>query len=634
VLSLILIFSCWLPIVLCGCGGATIKGANTASASGTLEATPGNVSFGAVSLGQTASSNVAIVNEGSVAVQITTVSVAGQSFSLNGTDNLPMTLAAGGTYSFSVSFSPTAAGASTGQLAITSNASNGGTTVVGLNGMGTATSTPTLSSLSCASGSLIGPATDSCTVTLSGAAPAAGITASLASNNASVTVPGTVMVAARATSAAFNATVSSVSSSQTVTLTANSGGISETFALQLAAGPGSQPTITPALSVSTSSLSFGNVAVNTTASQTITLSSTGTEAVTVNGAGVSGSGFTVSAAGLPLTLAPNQTATLSLQFDPTVAGASTGQLTIASNSSTGSSTVVNLSGTGTAASPAAAAVSALSCANLSVMGAGTDSCTITLNAAAPSGGLSVSLTSSSGAVAVPAGVIVPAGAISVSFTAYFSSVSTFQTATLVATGGGVSANCTLQLNAGAAGLGINATNVAFGNVPVNTAVTQSVTLTASGALPITIGLATVTGTGFSLSGASFPLILTQGQTATLDVVFDPVTAGAATGQLIMLGTSLPNGEAVVNLSGTGALLQVSLTWQPPGSSADPVAGYNIYRSADGGASYQLLNPSVLTLTNYFDANVLSGRTYNYVVESVDAAGNQSAPSNSATVSIP
>jgi fibronectin type 3 domain-containing protein len=102
----------------------------------------------------------------------------------------------------------------------------------------------------------------------------------------------------------------------------------------------------------------------------------------------------------------------------------------------------------------------------------------------------------------------------------------------------------------------------------------------------------------------------------------------------MLGTSLPNGEAVVNLSGTGALLQVSLTWQPPGSSADPVAGYNIYRSADGGASYQLLNPSVLTLTNYFDANVLSGRTYNYVVESVDAAGNQSAPSNSATVSIP
>jgi fibronectin type 3 domain-containing protein len=48
-------------------------------------------------------------------------------------------------------------------------------------------------------------------------------------------------------------------------------------------------------------------------------------------------------------LNPNQTVTLSVEFDPTVAGAATGQLTITSNSSTGSSAAISLSGTGASA---------------------------------------------------------------------------------------------------------------------------------------------------------------------------------------------------------------------------------------------------------------------------------------------
>jgi fibronectin type 3 domain-containing protein len=49
-------------------------------------------------------------------------------------------------------------------------------------------------------------------------------------------------------------------------------------------------------------------------------------------------------------LNPNQTATLSVQFDPSAAGAATGQLTLTSNSSSGSSTVISLSGTGVSVS--------------------------------------------------------------------------------------------------------------------------------------------------------------------------------------------------------------------------------------------------------------------------------------------
>ena len=58
----------------------------------------------------------------------------------------------------------------------------------------------------------------------------------------------------------------------------------------------------------------------------------------------------MSGATFPVTLNPNQSVTLNVQFDPTAAGAATGQLTIQSNSSTNGTAVVSLSGTGTAVS--------------------------------------------------------------------------------------------------------------------------------------------------------------------------------------------------------------------------------------------------------------------------------------------
>ncbi len=105
-----------------------------------------------------------------------------------------------------------------------------------------------------------------------------------------------------------------------------------------------------ALTVNASSIAFGNVAINTPSTQSVTLQSTGSAPVTVSAVSVSGTGFTVSAGTFPLTLNPSQSATLSVQFDPTTAGAATGQLTIASNASTNPSVQVSLSGTGQAAS--------------------------------------------------------------------------------------------------------------------------------------------------------------------------------------------------------------------------------------------------------------------------------------------
>jgi hypothetical protein len=199
----------------------------------------------------------------------------------------------------------------------------------------------TLSAVSCTSSSMTGSGTDACTVTLSGAAPAGGMTVSLASNNSAVTVPATVTVAASATSAAFTATVATVSSTQTATLTASASSASPTFALQLIGDE-------PALSVSSASMSFGDVYVNNPATESLTLTSTGNQPVTVTSASLSGAEFNASGATFPVTLNPGQTTTLEVAFDPTAAGSATGQVVIASNSTIGATVTVSLSGTGEA----------------------------------------------------------------------------------------------------------------------------------------------------------------------------------------------------------------------------------------------------------------------------------------------
>jgi fibronectin type 3 domain-containing protein len=142
--------------------------------------------------------------------------------------------------------------------------------------------------------------------------------------------------------------------------------------------------------------------------------------------------------------------------------------------------------------------------------------------------------------------------------------------------------------------------------------------------------------GFTVSGATFPLTLSAGQTATLSIAFDPTAAGADTGQLTITSNSSTNSSAVIALSGTGeaATYAVDLTWDAPSTSTDPVAGYNVYRAPKGSTSYTLLNSSVETQTAYVDTTAQAGSAYDYIVESVDASGNESSPSNMFAVTIP
>jgi len=279
------------------------------------------------------------------------------------------------------------------------------------------------------------------------------------------------------------------------------------------------------------------VTVGSSSSQSVTLTSTGTGPVQVTTAAISGTGFTVSGAGFPVTLNPKQSVMLAVQFKPTTSGAVTGRLTINSNSSTNPTAVVSLSGAGAATTPQ---------------------------------------------------------------------------------------------------LALGSSSLSFGNVTVDSSSTQSVTLTSSGTGPLTVNAATVSGAGFTISGASFPVTLNPKQSVTLTVQFKPTTTGAFTGKLTVTSNSSTNPTAAVGLSGTGAgeQHQVDLSWGEPSSSPVPITGYNIYRAVGGGSAYQLLNSAVDTQTTYVDSTVQSGMTYSYEVKSVDSSGVESSPSNAISVTIP
>jgi hypothetical protein len=215
-------------------------------------------------------------------------------------------------------------------------------------------------------------------------------------------------------------------------------------------------------------------------------------------------------------------------------------------------------------------------------------------------------------------------------------VTTATTATLTATAGGVTKTFALQLNVGGPALTVDSTTIAFGNVDLDTPATQAVTLTSSGTSALTLSAGTLAGTGFTMSGVTFPATLNPGQSVTLNLQFDPAAAGAITGTVTLTSDATAGSTTVIHLTGTGisnVTYSVDLTWAAPASSSDAVAGYKVYRATGSGA-YMLLTSSAVTGTTYADANVTSGTTYSYEVTSVDAAGLESTPSNIWTGTIP
>jgi len=110
--------------------------------------------------------------------------------------------------------------------------------------------------------------------------------------------------------------------------------------------PTPSPVPSPNLSATPASVNFGNLAVNTSASQTVKVSNTGNAAISITQDTISGSAFSTGMT-TPLTLNGGQSANVQIVFTPTTSGPASGSLVLSTNTTL--VLTIPLSGTGVTA---------------------------------------------------------------------------------------------------------------------------------------------------------------------------------------------------------------------------------------------------------------------------------------------
>ena len=166
-------------------------------------------------------------------------------------------------------------------------------------------------------------------------------------------------------------------------------------------------------------------------------------------------------------------------------------------------------------------------------------------------------------------------------------------------------------------LTVNPSNVNFGSVSVGSSQTRSVILANSGGSKVTITQTTLSGTGFTLSGLSYPATLAGGQSVTCNVTFTPQSTGTDSGSVsIAFSTQSSNGKGhygPISSSSTAVTLPVSGTGVTSGQlTTNPTSlGFS---SVQIGSSQTLAE----TLTNSGGTSVtISAATTTSVVRQAD-----------------
>ncbi|MFZ0300313.1 MAG: choice-of-anchor D domain-containing protein [Candidatus Sulfotelmatobacter sp.] len=313
------------------------------------------------------------------------------------------------------------------------------------------------------------------------------------------------------------------------------------------------------LTAGPASVSFGNVQVGTSQSQSDTLTNTGVTNLTISQAAVTGPGFSTTGLTLPLTLIPGQSATFSVVFAPQSAGSASGTLALTDNGSN-STLSVALSGTAVAAGSLSATPTSFSFGGLQVgtnqaqtetlKNIGGDSLIISQATVSGAGfsytGLSLPLTLAPNQNTTFGVVFAPtaAGASSGSISLTVSGSST--TVDIALSGTGVAP----------ASLTATPASLTFTNITAGQNQAQTETVKNIGGENATISQATVAGTGFSISGISAPVILTPGQSASFTVTFAPESAGSFPGS-VAIDSNASNPTLSIGLAGSAVAQSAS-----------------------------------------------------------------------------
>jgi subtilase family serine protease len=360
----------------------------------------------------------------------------------------------------------------------------------------TGTTPTTVSSVTVSPSTVVGGSSTAVTgtVTISQAAPAGGTTVTLSSSDASATVPASVSVPATKTTANFTITTSAVATAKSAVITAAIGTSTKTATL----------TVNPPAAPKSFTLTFPAAKVNSgeTATGTVTLDNP------------------APAGGLVVSLASSRTSALTVPASITIAE-NTLSKTFTAQAKTVAAAVrvtVTLSRTGFTSVTATQtvlppAVKTFDITPSPAVGGKDVTGTVTLSAAAPTGGVTVNVNSTDTLVSFPATFKVAAGQT---------------TGTVTINTDGVSANKTIVVKASTTG-----TAVVSARLTLTPAALSAVTATPN---PVTGGLS-VTGT-----------VTLNGKAPTGGLVISLVSASTAL--TVPSSVTIPAGDDHVDFNGT------------------------------------------------------------------------------------
>ena len=498
-------------------------------------------SYGNQATGTTsAAKTVTVTNRKTVATTVS-VTISGD-FAIS-SNTCGSSIAASGTCTIGMTFTPTATGTRTGTLTVT--AAGAPPATASLSGIGTApyTLTPTslafgnqLVNVTSAAKTVTFTNTQSVAMTVSGVTVSAGFAQT---NNC----PASLAASASCT---FSVTFTPTAA------TAYSG------TLTFAVSNGTSPVVTLtgtgllAITVSPTSLAFGNQALNTpSAAQVITIKNTGTATLAGLTVVTAGTGFSQTNT-CTTSLAVGASCSDSIVFNPTTTGAKTGTVTV--NYTGGTAQTVSLTGTGTAA--VVISPTSLTFASQNV---GTTSAaqTVTITNAQSAAMTISSIVASSGFAQTNTCGTSLAGKASCTISVTFHpTVAGAQTGTITITDNAAGSPQTVALS-GTAGASVTLTPntlTAFGPQLINTtSAGKSVTVTNTSGSRVTVTVSTTAQFGH---GGSCGSRVANGGSCTFNVNFTPTAAGVITGTLSVTAGGTTQ---TVPLSGTGATTALAVS---------------------------------------------------------------------------
>jgi hypothetical protein len=596
---------------LVGCQGFSSGKSNSQSTQtipGTLSAAPTSVTFGNVQVGTSQMQSDTLGNTGGSSLTITQATVTGAGFTTTGL-SLPLTLSVGQSITFSVVFNPQLTGSVSGNLALTSDASSTPLNIA-LSGTGVAAGGLTVSPASFTFGNVQIGLSQSQNETLNNVGTQSltisETTVSGTSFSATgLSLPMTLAPNQSATFAVAFTPTTVGAANGTLAITVSGSTTALDFALS---GIGVAPAT---LTASPTSLTFTNVQVGQTQSQTETLQNTGGVNATVSLATIAGAGFSISGLTTPLTLTPGQTSSFSVTYSPQASGSASGSVTLASNASDPS---LSLTLAGTAVTAGSLTGSPISFSFGNVQVGLNQSQTETLK---NSGGASITVSAATftGTGFSATGLTLPL-TLAPNQSSTFAVVFTPTTATAASGNLALAVTGSSALNLPLSGTGVapatltaSPTSLAFTNIVVGQNQSQTETIQNTGGENATISQATVAGSGFSISGLTTPLTLTPGQITSFSVTFTPLSAGSPTGS-VMIDSDATNPALSVAVSGS-AITQsqgtLSATSVNTGSVVVGTSGTQTGTLTASGASVSVTSVS-LSGTNPSEFSI-SGLTF-------------------------